>query len=669
MIVAVLAAPRETPLRLGVARKSLRLAAFVGLALCAAPATGFAQKDQFFDALLPLYRAAAGTYGDEGPRLPMSIDALAAARAEGDAALRAAEAQLQAQLRGATPQTALQVHTTLASIYLEHSRFADALREFDADLLIDPKRAVFHRFKGVIYQAVGSREDAADAFRGAWVADPSDPQNAYHLLVHASAKTTAEERALARRTLADLEGALVRRQRPKGESPFLSVRPIDDDARGAMAFAPAAYAGAIGMLLNGQLDAGLTDLQKAVAADPLVTDPALRSEPVRRGIAALRRGQVDEALAAMRTALATFPGSSDVCRLLATTEIVRGDVLPAIEHLRDAVRLNPKNERAWLALTRTLDELGDWVNAAAALSTAVKELPDSGELRWQLMIVSGQRQRTGDADLELIATVDRLTLLAGTAELYRRVATLAQGHLAYDRAVALLEAAVVLTPNNANAHQALGRAYVDQGREDEGYAELVVALWLDPADAGTLTSLGRLHLTTGRYPEAVDTLTRAVSLDPADAQIVHALGEALVRAGSADDGRQYIDTAVSLQERAVEAQRRARTAGMLSLQAEIEMSQRNVTGAIDRWRSAVALENRDVAMRLRLADALIAANRLAEAATELEQAVSLNAGVDVHRRLASVYAVLGRAEDSAREQRLYRDGSLRELQERAGDIN
>ena len=126
-------------------------------------------------------------------------------------------------------------------------------------------------------------------------------------------------------------------------------------------------------------------------------------------------------------------------------------------------------------------------------------LPESGELRWQLSTISGKRQRTDDADLELMAVADRLVVLAGKGDLYGRIAGLAQAHLDYDRAVALLEQRVTLTPNNASAHQALGRAYVDQGREDEGYAELVVALWLDPSSAETLTAIGRLHLGAGRY--------------------------------------------------------------------------------------------------------------------------------------------------------------------------
>src|SRR4051812_45959456 len=197
------------------------IAAFVAVAVGVAPATVFAQQDQFFDALLPLYRAAAGTYGDEGPRLSTAVNALAAALAQDDAALREVESTLRAQLPAATPQAALQAHTLLASMYLEHGRLADALREFDQDLLIDPKRAAFHRFKGSIYEALGRRAEAADACHAAWAEDPADPQNAYHLIVYPSERTTAAERAQARLTLTTLERAVVQAQRAKAESPFL----------------------------------------------------------------------------------------------------------------------------------------------------------------------------------------------------------------------------------------------------------------------------------------------------------------------------------------------------------------------------------------------------------------------------------------------------------------
>jgi len=553
------------------------------------------------------------------------------------------------------------VHTVLASMYLERSRFDEALREFDEDIRIDPTRAAFHRLKGLIYQSLGRSTEAADAFHAAWMADSVDPQNAYQLLVHPSARTTAAQRAQTREVLATLERELVRGTRARAESPFLSLRPINDDADGALAFAPAAYSRALSRLLTGEINVGMTALRDAIAKDPLVADSALRLEPMTRGIAALRRGQIAEAIESIKAASALAPDSSDVRRILATAERINGDVAACLQHLRDAVRLNPKNERAWLALARTLDDTGAWAEAGDVLRKAVSELPDAGELRWQLSLMSATRQRTDNADLELIAAADRLVLLAGTGELYDRIGRMAQAHLEYDRAITLLEQRVVLAPNNALAHQALGRAYVDQGRENEGYAELVIALWLQPDSATALGSIGRLHLSGGRYPQAIEALTRAVTLAPADAQSVHALGDALVRAGKLNEGEPWLKESARLQANAVETQRRSRTAAMLSLQAEIDMSQGRYDQAIETWQQARELESRNAATHLRLADAFVAAKKLDQAARELEIAISLKAGADAHRRLASVYADLGRTDDSARERHIYTEERLQEL--------
>jgi tetratricopeptide (TPR) repeat protein len=433
-----------------------------------------------------------------------------------------------------------------------------------------------------------------------------------------------------------------------------------------MAFAPGAYARAAAQLLNGQVDAGLAGLRAAVAADSLTVDPALRLDATRRGISALRQGQVQPAVDAMTVAVAAAPQAPEAHRLLATAQIVHGDVDAGIQHLRDAVRLNPKNERAWLALGRTLDDIGRTLDAADVLRRAVAELPDAGEIRWQLSVISGKRQQTDQADLELIASADRLVLLAGNGELYSRVARLAQAHLDYARGIALLERAVALTPNSAKAHQALGRGYVDQGREDEGYAELVVALWLDPGGAETLAALGRLQLAADPIPQAMDVLTRAVAVEPANAPAVNALGETLLRAGRATEGQERLEESRRLQARAVDAQRRSRTAGMLSLQAELAMTQRDYARAIDTWEQAAEMEPRNITIRLGLADALIATKRLTEAIPALQAATSLDAGADVHRRLADVYAALGRPDDSTRERLAYTEQRLTELRQAAG---
>jgi hypothetical protein len=62
-----------------------------------------------------------------------------------------------------------------------------------------------------------------------------------------------------------------------------------------------------------------------------------------------------------------------------------------------------------------------------------------------------------------------------------------------------------------------------------------------------------------------------------------------------------------------------------------------------------------------VADVLIKAGRLEEAAAVLQAAIPLNARPELHRRLAELYAALGRTEESARERRTYMEQRLEEL--------
>ena len=90
----------------------------------------------------------------------------------------------------------------------------------------------------------------------------------------------------------------------------------------------------------------------------------------------------------------------------------------------------------------------------------------------------------------------------------------------------------------------------------------------------------------------------------------------------------------------MEVQRRLRTAGMLALEADLHRT----NGEHDR--------------------AIEAAKRMDEAAAQLVMAIGANGGAEAHRRLALVYAAMGRVDESARERRLYTEARLRELRER-----
>lgn len=632
------------------------------LALLVLPQAAYAQREQFFDTLLPLYRALSGAYGDEGPQITAHLETLSAALARWDRALVVTDLETRKRLTNAEPRTALEAHTVLASLYAERSRIDEALREIEQAIRVDPARAPLHRFKALLSHAARRPAEAADAYRAAWLIDPEDPRNAYQLVVRRSVHTTDAEIERALGTLARVERELVRGERPTAPSPFLTLDSITDDVGGALAFAPVAYAPSFALLLEGEFDKGMSALRAAVAADPLVVDAASRSEAMMRGIAALRQGLVDQAVEHMNAAVAGAPNSSEAHRILGAVYSVAGDRERSLHHLREAVRLNPRDERSWVAMARTLDAAGAWPEAIAVLREAISNLPQSGTLRWMLSSTAGTRQRTDETDVELIAMAERLVLLAGRGELYGRLGTFAQSHLEYDRATHLLEQRVTLTPNNAAAHRALGQAYMDQGREGDAYAELVVALMLDSADVDTLTTVGRLHMSAGQYSAAVETLTRAVALKPDHLQAVHARADSLLRAGNIVEGEQQRKDAERLQERVVEQRRRSRTVGMLAVQAELDMRERRYDAAITTWQQVITLEGGRATNYLQLAEALVGAGRLAEAATQIQLAIaSPNAGPEAHRRLADVYASLGRRDESAKARRTYIEQRLRQL--------
>ena len=634
------------------------------LAVLAVPSPAAAQRDPFYSAVVAFYRSLGGLYGDEGPQLTAHVEAMSAALDRWDREIRDAERELRFRLQAADDvQTKLQVHTTLASLYVERGRLSDAVREFEEDIRIDSRRGAFHRLKGLVLQAASRPAEAAAAFRAAWLLDPVDPQNAYLAIAYRSVQTTPQEIERARETLANLERGLIRRERPGTSAPFTNMRGIIDDAGGGMAFVPAAYASGFSFIVQGELDRGVSELRAAIASDPLVTDPAGRSEPGARGIAALRRGVVASAIEHLEAAVARARDSSEAHRILATAYSIAGDIASSVQHLRDAVRLNPRDERSHLALAQILAAAGRSAEADEVLRAAVAELPEASALRWRLSTRSQAGQ--DDDDRALIDMADRLALLVGKGELYRALAGLAQLHLEDIKAIDLLERAVRITPNNAAAHKALGRAYVENGREAEGYAELVIALLLDPNDVETLTALGTWHLMMDDPARAVAALERAVGIAPANRLAVHALAGALIRVGRVSEGKQRLQESERLQAQAIEDDRRVKAAAVLRLNAEMRMAERDYGAAVDIWRQAILLQPGSAAVHLRLAEALAAANRRDEAVAEYLTAISLEAGPDAHRRLAELYESMGRTGDAARARAAHAELRLAELRQRA----
>ncbi len=268
-------------------------------------------------------------------------------------------------------------------------------------------------------------------------------------------------------------------------------------------------------------------MRAAAAEDPLLATPA--HPALLRGADALRAGQVaraiDDFTAAVRDA-----GGSEAHRMLGVAYWLSGELERSIEHLEQAVRLSPKDERARLMLARVLEENGDTGRAERMLVETAAAIPSSARARFRLGRLYAAANRTDDAVREYEAAIG-IGVFTGEAPLLLDIGALYHRELDAKRAETAFARAVALRPNDAVAHRERGRALLDLERPEAALVELAAALLVDPKDYESYVTLGQIHLDAGRYAQAARLLTHAIAIEPDEPAAYYVLATALVRSG------------------------------------------------------------------------------------------------------------------------------------------
>jgi tetratricopeptide (TPR) repeat protein len=101
----------------------------------------------------------------------------------------------------------------------------------------------------------------------------------------------------------------------------------------------------------------------------------------------------------------------------------------------------------------------------------------------------------------------------------------------YDEALADLNRAIELNPEDASALACRGYTYWDMERYDEALADFNRALELDPENAWAIVSRGQTYRAMGRYDLALDDFGRAIELDATDASAIAGRGKPTGRWG------------------------------------------------------------------------------------------------------------------------------------------
>lgn len=616
-----------------------RIVCVAGVVLVlASPA--LAQHNTFVDALAELTAALPGTYGDEGPAIRAALDTLQRGLAEWDQTLREYAANVAAIRPTAAESRVLEMHRTMGMFYLVRGRLDAAIGEFDAAVARSPD-PLFHLFRGLALDGARRPTDALKAFATASALAPADPVAAY-MLADASVRSGLAVPPAALATLTEVVDRIAAGNYAAERDPFLAPAVLPDDSTDTPLFVPASFGAAYARVERGEYARAVEMMRAAASADPILAAP---SPPFARGSAALRAGDVAVAIQQFTAAVSETP-LPEAHRMLGVAYWLAAEPERSIEHLEQAVRQDPMNERARLMLARVLDEIGDTARAQQALEQTVAAIPSSAMAHLRLGRLYAAASRTEDAVREYEAAAG-IGALAGEAPLMVDIGELHRRELDAVKAEAAFARAVALRPNDAVAHRERGRAQLQLERPDAALVELAAALLADPDDYLSYLTIGQIHLDAGRHAQAATLLTRAIAIDAEKPEAHYALASVLARSGRGDEAKTHLATFARLQETSLDDQRRRIELSTSRLQAGVLVEQGAFEDAVKTWTKILADWGDVAAHHAGLARALAGLGQVEAAITHYEKALAQNADAPVYRELAAFYDRLGRAADAA----------------------
>jgi tetratricopeptide (TPR) repeat protein len=619
---------------------AVTLAIAVGLADgAAAPQAGRdaspayqSEKGRFQQALVQFMAASAGTYGDEGERLRVSVEAMQAALERWDAAIAGVDG-----------------HTALAGVYLDRGRTADALTELTAAIALEPRRPELHFFRGVAAGELGKSDEAVESLGRAADLDAGAPVPLYELSRHLRILGRDSEAAAVERRFRT--AALERLSKRSPGDTFTTLTLQVPTARPMFFLARYQEAGAF--LRRGAYADAIQAFRRAVDGDPLLASAGGRVDPrAREASAMLRSGSLGPAIELLTTVATAAPGDAEAERRLgiACWADERYDLSAA--HLRKAVEINLHDERARLALADVLTTAGRLDEAERVLLDTVDILPASG-LGWYRL---GRLYHTREQYPQAVAALQRaaaLETLGGLDTVYQVIGLVETLQQNGGNAVAAYRRRTAINPNDSGAHRALGDALRDVDQDEEAATEYLAALVVDPADALALTALASIDLQRQQYEEAVAAASRAVNLNAENKEAQYTLATALVRLGRTEEGAAPLRAFQRLQEAEMARDRRVYALNALRRGASLALQRGDAAAAVKSLEEAIELEGNDASLHADIGAALLKAGRAGDAVVHFQRALELDKATDVIQSLAEAYNALGKVEERRRYSEMY----------------
>ena len=233
--------------------------------------------------------------------------------------------------------------------------------------------------------------------------------------------------------------------------------------------------------------------------------------PVYIGLTVLRNNDYRSSIDVWSDVAAKRPLNPRAHSNLAFALAAAGATNEALDHYREAVRLDPKDSKVHSNLGGLLVQLGRVDEAMTEYQIALELDPNNGAAHTNRGVILSQAGHTEDAMAEF---EQALKCDHQDAEAHNNLGVVMAGLGRMPEAVQQYRDAVELNPDYIDAHSNLGAALGGLGKLSEAAEQYREVLRIDPQNAEAHYGLGVALTALGRIPEAIAQYEEALKINP-----------------------------------------------------------------------------------------------------------------------------------------------------------
>jgi tetratricopeptide (TPR) repeat protein len=347
------------------------------------------------------------------------------------------------------------------------------------------------------------------------------------------------------------------------------------------------------------------------------------------------QGKFAEAERAYAELLRRQPGNFQALHLYGVLALQRGQTERAIELLRQALKLEPRQPLAHRDLGNALQQLRRFEEALASYDKALALKRDLADAHSNRGIALASLQRLDEA---LSSYGRAIALKPDYAQAYNNRGTVLSDLQRPAEALADFTKAIALDPLYAKAFNNRAGVLAELGRHEEALQDHERAIACHPEIADSHAKRGGLLIVLARARDALESYDRAIALDPNLSGAHDGRGTALAMLGRPQDALESHDRALALDPASAVAHNN-RGAALAALRRPAE--------ALEAHDRALALDPSSATAHNNRGSALALLDRREEGLKSLERAIALKPDlIQAHTNRGTFLADLKRYDEA-----------------------